>query len=129
MINRAQLVNDIFSFAENGIIEITKPFELISYLIKETEYLPWFVAVERIRYISDMLESSDYFSTLQEYLIRLVKPIYNRIGWVDKKEDSMKERSLRFQILNYACEIGLDNCIQVSKKLFNTWMESKDNRV
>ena len=39
-----------------------------------------------------MLESSDYFSNLQEYLIRLIRPIYNRIGWEEKKEDSVKVR-------------------------------------
>ena len=92
VINRAQLVNDIFGFAENGMIEITKPFELISYLVQETEYLPWMVAIERIKYISDMLESSDAYKSLQDYLIRLIKPIYNRVSWKERKEDAVKDR-------------------------------------
>ena len=95
-------MNDIFSFAENGRIEVTKPFELVVYLVKETEYVPWLVAIERIRYILDMLESSDYYQSLLDYLLRLVKPIYNRVGWTEKKEESKKER-LNQNFFNFLC--------------------------
>ncbi len=96
VINRAQLINDIFGFAQNGMLEVTKPFELISYLTHETEYLPWMVAIERLRFISDMLESSDFYQNLEEYLIKLIRPIYNRLSWKDKNEDSVRERFLFF---------------------------------
>lgn len=59
---------------------------------KETEYLPWNVAISRLTYITNMLESTSAFGKYQSYLINLISPIYNELGWVEKDDDSWLQR-------------------------------------
>lgn len=90
--NRAQIINDAFSFSQANLIDIVKPFEIIKYLSDEGEYLPWITAINRLRFVIDMLESTSVYSKFQSYLIDLITPIYTKLGWEQKASDSWLER-------------------------------------
>jgi hypothetical protein len=60
---------------------------------QETEYLPWNIAISRLSYITNMLESTGTYGNYQNYLIDLIKPIYNRLGWEEKSTDTWLQRS------------------------------------
>lgn len=49
-VNRALLIENSLSLATTGIIDYRIPFELLAYLKKEDEYLPWRAAVEKFEY-------------------------------------------------------------------------------
>jgi hypothetical protein len=38
---RSQLINDVFSLSQANKVSSIKPFELVKFLPKENEYLPW----------------------------------------------------------------------------------------
>ena len=63
---------------------------------KETEYLPWNIAISRLAYITNMLESTSAFGNYQNYLINLIKPIYNTLGWEEKPQDTWLQKSVKF---------------------------------
>ena len=90
--SRAQIIHDAFSFSQANLIETTQPFEIIKYMSEETEYLPWRTGINRLSYVIDMLESNGAFGNFQKYMITLVTPIYNKLGWVELPEDSWLER-------------------------------------
>ena len=54
----------------------------------EREYLPWITAINRLRYITDMLESTSAYGNYQSYLTDLIKPLYDSIGWEVKPTDT-----------------------------------------
>ena len=55
---------------------------------EEEEYLPWRTGINRISYVIDMLESTSAFGNLQKYLIELVQPLYEKLGWQEKTNDT-----------------------------------------
>ena len=90
--HRAQIINDAFSIAQTGDLNIQKAFEVIKYLPNENEYFPWVTTISRLRYLTDMIESTTAYGNLQEYLRQLISPIYKKLGWESKKEDSWLQR-------------------------------------
>lgn len=90
---RAQLINDIFSLAQANKIDPIKPFELIKYLSNEFEYLPWNTFIKRLNYYIDMIESTEIYGDFNDYILKLVKPIYDELKWeTDLTNDSWLKR-------------------------------------
>jgi len=102
--NRAQIINDAFSFGQANLINVTKPFEIIKYLSDEVEYLPWITSINRLRYSIDILETTSVYSQFQAYLSNLIVPIYNKLGWEIKPSDSWLNR---YFIANYPFDRNL----------------------
>lgn len=91
--NRAQILNDLFGFSQAFIIDPpTKPFEIAKYLINETEYLPWVIAFDRLKYITDQFQFLPAYVDLKKYYLTLVEPIYKSLGWESKKTDRWLDR-------------------------------------
>jgi hypothetical protein len=86
------LINDAFSLSQAGTISTTKPFEIIRYLSKETEYLPWSTTLTRLRYFTDMLDSTSTFGNYEKFVVDLITPMYNRLGWIEKESDGWLEK-------------------------------------
>lgn len=59
VINRAQIVDDALNLARAGIIEYSKAFDVLEYLVKEKEYYPWYSAFSGFQYLRRRLGSSD----------------------------------------------------------------------
>ena len=124
--NRAQLINDAFSLAQANLLDATKPFEIIKYLSEEVEYLPWLTAINRLRFTTDMLESTNLYAQFQNYLIDLITPVYNKLGWEEKKTDSWLDRLLRTSVLSFACQRGLPDCVNKAKSYYAAWMQQEN---
>ena len=88
----------------------------------ETEYLPWSIAISRLNYLTNMLESTGSFGKYQSYLVELLNPIYNNLGWDPKPDDTWLQRLIRTNILSFACLRGVPDCVSRAKDYFTTWM-------
>ena len=73
--------------SEAGILSTTKPFEIIRYLSKETEYLPWNTALNKLGFYNAILDSTNAFGNYQKFVLELITPFYNRLGWDEKSND------------------------------------------
>lgn len=72
VINRAALLDDAFNLARSGYVDYSIPFNLATYLIRETEYEPWVAAINNFNFLNHILacsprvqqlfQVSDYFS-------------------------------------------------------------------
>ncbi len=79
--------------AQANQIDPVKPFELIKYLSKEFEYLPWNTFIKRLNYYVDMIESTEIYGDFNNYLIEIVKPVYDDLKWEsDMNNDSWLKR-------------------------------------
>jgi hypothetical protein len=85
---RAKLISDSFALSQAGIISSTIPFEILRYLSKETEYLPWNTALYNLEQIGDMIESTNIYSNYINYVNNLIQPLYNQVGWIEKDNES-----------------------------------------
>ena len=61
-VDKAGLIDDAFNLARAGYIDYTIPLNLIKFLDKELNHLPWESAYNGIGYISDMLQTGSSFS-------------------------------------------------------------------
>lgn len=91
---RAQIINDAFSLAEANKINATKPFDIIKYISLEDEFLPWNVLLDRFQFFIDLIEATEIYGNLREYLIELVKPLYLKLTWNENENDSWLNRSV-----------------------------------
>ncbi len=62
---RAGLIFDSFTLARAGYIDYIIPLELSSYLVKETEYVPWKSFFKSITYLDNLLSSSTCYGLFQ----------------------------------------------------------------
>lgn len=86
------MISDAFSLSQAGITSATRPFELIRYLSKETDYLPLRAAINHLGYFTDMFSSTSIYEGYQKYVIDLMTPVYNKLGWVQKQSDNWLDR-------------------------------------
>lgn len=95
---KAQLISDAFSLAQSNQINPVIPLILSTFLSEETDYLPWKVFLNRIKFYTDNLESTGVNVFLNRYLVKLVELYYNKLGWSENKNSSWTDRYfLRFK--------------------------------
>ena len=63
--DRANLLDDIFSLAEAGLVSYTLAMDMTRYLTSETEYIPWSVASTKFKKFHTLLNSSPSYAKLR----------------------------------------------------------------
>lgn len=65
----------------------------------EDDYLPWQVAIKHINDLKDLIDSWPIYGQFRNYVIKLVTPIYKKLGWtetlLDTWLDKFVEKSLK----------------------------------
>lgn len=122
---RGQLLNDAFSLARSNEIEPFIPLELAGYLVKENEFIPWQIFLNNIEYYTSMLLPSPFYGQFQEYLAKLVEPVYHQVGWMDKESIEWLNKKLRRDIVKFACRHEVKACVQASTDIFNDYIANE----
>ena len=89
---RAQIVNDVFSLAQASQLDPARPLQLIQYLVDEFEMLPWDAAINRLNFLINMLETTEIYGDLNDYLMELVEPLYSKLTWHASAGDRWLDR-------------------------------------
>ncbi|TKS74008.1 Aminopeptidase N [Collichthys lucidus] len=76
LINRAQLVDDAFNLARAQEVTTTLALRTTSYLSMETEYMPWQSALDNLNYYYLMLDRTEVYQPMQDYMKTLVTPLF-----------------------------------------------------
>lgn len=58
-LNRAQLIDDAMNLARAGNLSYSIALEVVDYLVKETDYYPWYSAFEAFRYLLQRYADDD----------------------------------------------------------------------
>lgn len=85
---RAQLISDVFSLSRGTYLSAELALELCEYLKTESDYLPWAIFLNRIKYYVELLDLTEINGELTGFLRELVEPIYKKLGWEAKRTDS-----------------------------------------
>lgn len=125
-VNRAQLIDDAFDFATINELNYTTPLKLISYLNYEDRYIPWRTALGNIGRLNNLLKRTSDYGHFKKYLKKIISSIYKKLNGLtmneDDKFDMIKHKVL---ISGWACRLGISDCIETSKNLFNKWMSEE----
>ncbi|XP_020286525.1 glutamyl aminopeptidase-like isoform X2 [Pseudomyrmex gracilis] len=129
--DRVNLLDDVFSLAEDGHCSYRTAFTFIKYLSEEYSAAPWETVYSKLLPIYNMielnsLESSEIFL---QYLRKAYRfNIYRDAGWIvnETTEDTGPfhiTRRARIAILRFACFIKIEECLNEVNKLFNAWLD------
>ncbi|XP_037773440.1 aminopeptidase N-like [Penaeus monodon] len=126
-INRAQIIDDAMSVAKAGRLSYDIAIDVYAYLRNEEEYLPWATGVSELTYIETMFKRRSGYGALKRYLLDLVLPVYEAVGFDDKIEDPYLEQKKRKIAVNWACKLGHKDCLGKALTLYRQWMGNADN--
>uniref|UniRef100_A0A672HE55 Aminopeptidase n=1 Tax=Salarias fasciatus TaxID=181472 RepID=A0A672HE55_SALFA len=134
VINRAQLVDDAFSLARRaGLLSSSVALRTSSFLSQETDFLPWQAAVNNLDYFYLMLDRTDVYQPLQDYVRKQVTPLFfhfkNTTGNWSRVPEGHTEQYSQVLSLRTACSCGLSECRTLSSSWFKRWMEEPHNNM
>lgn len=127
MANRGQLIDDAFQLANAGIINYTIAFDLVKYLhIKEPNYIPWYSALRNVEELRVIISNYEYSGLYDNFLLKLVKPMFHELGTTQRIDDTQNEKLLRLDIVTSACKLRYGRCITWARSKYEEWAQQTD---
>lgn len=122
VLNRAQIVDDLFNLARPGDINYNQAFSLISYLYSETDYFPWYSALKGFDYLMTVYgENTDIGRKLTEFQLYLLQNVF-KVATFSSLNAGDQIHTLRLNlILNRLCRYREDNCVGNALQLYRDY--------
>ncbi|XP_053097852.1 thyrotropin-releasing hormone-degrading ectoenzyme isoform X2 [Pangasianodon hypophthalmus] len=133
--NRAGLVDDVFSLARAGYLPQNLPLQIICYLSKEDDFLPWHAASRALYQLDKLLDRTEDYSLFSSYVLKQVDMKYHKLDWPRVKAgDSFKQATyhtneLQREVIMLACSFGNKHCHRQAMSLVSEWISSNKNRL
>nr|CAD7396260.1 unnamed protein product [Timema cristinae] len=128
-VNRAQLLDDVFNLARAGFVDYTLVLQMVKYLERETDYVPWYAAFNGLNYVDKRMRgapSYDYYAW-KRFILKLLNKAYTTLGSEVKDTDDHVTKLFRNQILTWACNLGDYACVSNAKQRFAAHMSDPYN--
>ncbi|XP_063704739.1 membrane alanyl aminopeptidase-like [Culicoides brevitarsis] len=125
VLNRAQIIDDLFNLARAGYLSYDFILNIVDYVIDEKEYLPWYAMLNGLSYLMQRIPDENYKTETFNFVKRLLSNIYDHLDW--KSGDDHQDKLNRINILNWACKYGNEKCVERAKTEFENAMEKKVN--
>ncbi|XP_049530308.1 aminopeptidase N-like [Anopheles darlingi] len=116
-LNRAQLIDDALNNARTGRLSYELALQLLRYLSKELNYVPWAAVDRNLRILSVLLNGSSSYSLWLRYCLEFLYPIYEHMGIVTHEEDSLMQRMAREIVVAWTCKVGSLRCLNDSTSI------------
>ncbi|KAH8232362.1 hypothetical protein KR032_004785 [Drosophila birchii] len=129
VINRAQLINDVWNLAWTGEQDYETVFELMEYLRRERELLPWRAALDGIQFIDRIVRRTAEGGSIARYVRKLIPPIYECVNGISNTFSSIQQQDeimLKTNIVSWACRFGVGDCVPRAVEYFRQW-QAKSN--
>lgn len=120
--SRSQLLDDALNLARAGRLNYETVLGLNAYLDAEDEYVPWSTALSGLSYLEKMLTRTGSYGNLRRYLLKLLMPLYNDVGFQDDLNDPFLEQRKRSLAVSWACKLGHEECVTKAVEKFDLWL-------
>lgn len=122
VLNRAQIVDDLFNLARAGIVEYGTALDIILYIKSEKSYIPWLSAFTCLTVLSLRVSGERNEELFKWFVLDLTDEIYNHLTFDELTSDVRTDRYNRATVQTWACKYGHEGCIERSTELFNNFM-------
>lgn len=110
VLNRAQIVDDLFNLARADIVKYDTALEILDYLQNETEYVPWLAAVNGLTLLSRRIHHEDD-EKFARYIVQLFGKAYDMVKFeAPSAEEKRVFTYLRISVLQWSCNYGHPEC-------------------
>lgn len=129
VMNRAQIVDDLFNLAKVGIVKYNTAIDIISYIKNEKHYIPWLSAFSHgLTYLSQRVSGDANQKLFSWFIQDTLKNIYDHLTFEAKTADRRTDIYNRVNVISWACKYGHEGCIAKSKEHFNNF-KTKSTKV
>ncbi len=111
LLNRGQLIDDSFHISRSGRITPDIPLDIMNYLERETDHIPWDSAERALFLYNRWLLGTPVYDDFQDYVLKNVAAMYNKLGVTVVDNEPRLDRYARQISINLACQHGLSECI------------------
>ncbi|CRK90924.1 CLUMA_CG004613, isoform A [Clunio marinus] len=119
VMNRAQIVDDLFNLARAGIVDYETAMDIIGYIKGEKHYIPWLSAFSHgLTFLSQRLSTDEDHETFANFIRDMTTDIYDHLAFEPKTSDSRTDIYNRVNILTWTCKYGHEGCIELAKEHF-----------
>ncbi|KAL7401763.1 hypothetical protein ABVT39_004363 [Epinephelus coioides] len=133
VINRAQLVDDAFNLARAQMVSTSLALRTTLYLSVETEYMPWQSALDNLGYYYLMLDRTEVYQPMQDYMRKLVTPLFlyfkNMTSDWTHVPDRHTDQYNQVNAIRMACRTGVTECQNLTTTWFKQWMENPQHNM
>ncbi|CAG0886917.1 unnamed protein product [Cyprideis torosa] len=115
--DRANLIDDAFSLAQSKLMTYKQALDLTDYLRdSERDYVPWATAKGQLITLGERIKGTLDYADWRAFMQNLTKPIFEELGWTDSANEAHTRRRLRANILDVACDVGVQSCLDEAGK-------------
>ncbi|XP_076453772.1 glutamyl aminopeptidase-like [Babylonia areolata] len=119
--DRSGLLDDAMNLARAGLLGYDVALEMTSYLNLEDSFIPWQSTYDSLTYISSMLMFDTDYGLWRGFVLSIVSPALDRLGWEDVGTDLHKR--LRGLLIDLACKHGDPACLANATAKFRNWLD------
>ncbi|XP_058123250.1 aminopeptidase N-like [Anopheles ziemanni] len=124
---RARLIDDTLNIAYRDGGDYSAALKLMSYLRDETDYVPWMVAYENLRYLKTMLRGNAKASEMLEtFAEQLAAPLLEKYSFAKRSHESANDEELRSIAIELACSAS-ESCKSAAMASVNVKARSVEN--
>ncbi|KAK3544496.1 hypothetical protein QTP86_013294, partial [Hemibagrus guttatus] len=122
-------------FLRAGYLPQNLPLQIICYLSKEDDFLPWHAASRALFQLDKLLDRTEDYSLFSSYVLKQVELKYHKLDWPRvKTDDSFKQATyhtdeLQREVIMLACSFGNKHCHRQAMSLVSEWISSDKNRI
>ncbi|GJQ73767.1 hypothetical protein Trydic_g18708 [Trypoxylus dichotomus] len=129
VINRAQIVDDILNLARADKVDYSKALSVTSFLQKEVSYYPLHAAFNAFAFLRIRLGvSTAVGKILQTHIQTMMTKLYKSVSF-DITNESQVDIFKTALVLQWACELELDQCVNKSTALFERFSGKEDEAI
>ncbi|XP_050466418.1 putative aminopeptidase-2 [Cataglyphis hispanica] len=129
VLNRAQIIDDLFNLARATYVDYELVLNASRYLTRETNHLPWKAFFNGLSYVYERFEQRGHQKHLEKYILKILSTMYNKTGFNDRDDDKFLDKLNREMILQWACKLNNKECVKNSKDLFMAWRKNIQKRI
>lgn len=111
VLNRAQLIDDSMNFAADGYLSYEIALEVVSYLERETDFIPWKAAVNNLEKLDYILKDRPVYGWFKTFVRKLARHAYLKYSWEETDPESLMDRQAREIVIDWTCRMGDERCL------------------
>ncbi|KAF5299275.1 hypothetical protein FQA39_LY02448 [Lamprigera yunnana] len=126
VLNRAQLIDDSMHLGKSGRLDYKIVKNLTDYLNREDDPLPWQSFNNNAKQLKSHFYYSINYEFFKQYVFRVTKEVYKRLGFEEKVSDTPRQKELRQTIINLLCKLDHKDCLYKSSEAFKKWQKGEE---
>lgn len=116
VLNRAQLVDDSHHLARAGLLNYDTLMNVMNYLERETDYIPWASSNRANTLINRYLVGSRIYPQYQAFMRKNVERLFLRLGVFSINNEQRVDRYARTIAINIACQAQHPECLAAANQ-------------